>query len=94
MQVCGEPGCPVLTDDSYCLVHRPARVTGARWLKLKRAKLRESPVCEMCNHRLAVEVDHIVEIQDGGDPLDWYNLQSLCKRCHTDKTNARRTVRA
>ena len=33
------------------------------------------------------EVDHIIEIEDGGEIWDIGNLQSLCKRHHIIKTN-------
>ena len=33
------------------------------------------------------EVDHIVELEDGGEMWDINNLQSLCKRHHIIKTN-------
>lgn len=38
----------------------------------------------------ATEVDHIVEIQDGGAEFDLANLRSLCHACHACKTSARR----
>ena len=37
--------------------------------------------------------DHIVEIRDGGAPLDVSNGQALCAACHTLKTNAVRAAR-
>ncbi len=37
-----------------------------------------------------LEVDHIVEIQDGGPEFDPANLRTLCRACHLAKTNARR----
>ena len=40
--------------------------------------------------RPATEVDHIVEIQDGGAEFDLSNLRSLCHACHATKTAARR----
>lgn len=30
-------------------------------------------------------VDHIVPLHEGGDSLDWSNLQPLCNRCHARK---------
>lgn len=48
------------------------------------------PTCRHCErkNRLteAEEVDHIKPIADGGDPYEFGNLQSLCKRCHRMKT--------
>ena len=37
-----------------------------------------------------LEVDHIVEIQDGGAEFDLENLRTLCHDCHATKTCARR----
>jgi 5-methylcytosine-specific restriction protein A len=31
-------------------------------------------------------VDHIVPIRNGGEFLEWENLQSLCASCHNSKT--------
>jgi len=35
----------------------------------------------------AHHADHIVEIEDGGKPYSSSNLQSLCRSCHTTKSN-------
>lgn len=35
----------------------------------------------------ASEVDHITPVASGGDFFDRANLQSLCKPCHSRKTN-------
>lgn len=48
------------------------------------------PLCELrlddwCGG-VAEEVDHIVNVADGGDEWDWDNLQSACKHCHAVKT--------
>ena len=47
------------------------------------------PLCEECERNgrvaLAQVVDHIIEIADGGDPVDPSNLQSLCHACHNRK---------
>lgn len=37
--------------------------------------------------------DHVVELQDGGDPFDVTNGQALCGSCHTAKTAAERAKR-
>ena len=36
--------------------------------------------------RYSLEVDHIVEIVDGGAEFDEDNLQTLCRTCHKEKT--------
>ena len=66
--------------------------TTQRWQRLRRAKLRECPLCEACLQRLGrvepgVAVDHRVPIANGGlpyPPLD--ELASLCVSCHNQKT--------
>lgn len=54
-------------------------------------KLVDNPFCEMCErhgiYNIATDVDHIKPISNGGSPFDFDNLQSLCKRCHSQKTN-------
>lgn len=37
--------------------------------------------------------DHVVEIKDGGAPLDPANGQALCARCHARKTARERAYR-
>ena len=58
-------------------------------MRLRRAKIRQSPKCQLrytgCT-LWAVEVDHVVPLFDGGDPWNWDNLQSVCHECHVVKT--------
>jgi 5-methylcytosine-specific restriction protein A len=63
------------------------------WEALKERFKREHPMCRICWERdgRAVpmhEVDHIIPFRDPSSPLrlDWNNLQSLCKPCHSRKT--------
>ena len=60
------------------------------WRNLRKMKINRQPFCEECkkfNQIVRAEcVDHIVEIKDGGAPLDMDNLQSLCRSCHSRKT--------
>ena len=44
--------------------------------------------------RGAGEVDHIVELADGGSFHEWDNLRAICEICHKKKTAAMRTARA
>jgi 5-methylcytosine-specific restriction endonuclease McrA len=44
-------------------------------------------------HRWAHSVDHIVELEDGGDPFDLSNLTVLCRSCNSRKANARQKAR-
>ena len=63
----------------------------ARWQKVRAAKLREEPLCELCLKIARIEpatvVDHLVAISKGGDPFPpLYALMALCERCHNTKT--------
>jgi 5-methylcytosine-specific restriction endonuclease McrA len=63
-----------------------------RWrelvIKLSGGRCRE---CKTSGRRLFA--DHIVELRDGGDPVDPFNGQALCGRCHSLKTSAARARR-
>ncbi|HVL70255.1 MAG TPA: HNH endonuclease signature motif containing protein [Beijerinckiaceae bacterium] len=56
---------------------------------LKRAGHR----CEDCGAGGKLYADHVVEIRDGGAPLDPANGRALCSSCHTRKTHAERDRR-
>jgi 5-methylcytosine-specific restriction enzyme A len=63
-----------------------------RWARLRREVIQDEPFCRACRRAgrrsLTVDVDHIVPHR--GNPAvfwDRANLQGLCKRCHTTKTN-------
>ena len=64
-----------------------------RWKRLRAWYIAQHPICEICNERLATEVDHIVELRDGGSPTALDNLQALCHRCHSKKTMKERARR-
>ncbi len=56
--------------------------------------------CEECGRtldeaggRVRVFGDHIVELKDGGAPLDKANVMLRCGRCHTRKTIKARAAR-
>jgi 5-methylcytosine-specific restriction endonuclease McrA len=63
---------------------------------------RDHWTCQNCGRKAAngqdldetgntiLEVDHTIEIQDGGPEFDPANLRTLCRACHLTKTNARR----
>lgn len=64
------------------------------WRKLSKAFREEHPLCEECLKKgkyVPSEVaDHIVRVEDGGEPLDRNNLQALCHRCHNRKSGKER----
>ncbi|MBO9614195.1 MAG: HNH endonuclease [Dyadobacter sp.] len=53
-------------------------------------QLRRFPQCQRCEKKGilkgAKEVDHIIPLEQGGEPLDFKNLQSLCFACHVKKS--------
>lgn len=59
----------------------------ARWQRLRTRLLREHPWCpvEGCTNPTR-EVDHVLPIEDGGDPWDENNLRPLCRYHHAAKT--------
>tara|TARA_R100001163_G_C5015480_1_gene159978 strand:+ start:448 stop:786 length:339 start_codon:yes stop_codon:yes gene_type:complete len=64
-----------------------------RWRELRKWHIERNPICEWCkeegiiNIKERIIVDHIKEIQDGGEGLDPNNLQTLCLSHHNQKTN-------
>lgn len=64
--------------------------SSAEWGRIRTRQLARAPMCEGCERAPAREVDHVKPISDGGSRRDASNLQSLCKGCHSAKTNAQR----
>ena len=52
----------------------------------RKHKLFQNPLCEKCGTQVAVEVDHVVPLDQGGAPYAPENLSSLCSPCHWAKT--------
>ncbi len=51
--------------------------------------LRDRYTCQACGLRRRareLEVDHIVEIAQGGAALEYGNLRTVCRACHREKT--------
>ena len=98
LKSCKHPGCPNLTDELYCEIHkqpdRPSaskRGYNSKWRKLSKAYLHKHPLCVRCmadgRFVSATVVDHIIPHR-GDDILMWNqdNWQALCKPCHDKKT--------
>ena len=55
------------------------------------AKLARDPICEKCIKKdklhEATQVDHIIPLEQDGDPFSPSNLMSLCGPCHVKKTS-------
>ena len=68
-----------------------------KWKKLRQSYAEKNPLCEHCLRYDILTpvnvVDHVVEIEDGGEPYDYNNLQSLCHSCHNRKTTQERKKR-
>lgn len=63
----------------------------ARWKWFRRMVIQARPECEECLEAglldvRAVEVHHIVALEDGGAQLDEANVAALCKSCHSRHT--------
>lgn len=60
------------------------------WIRLKNYKLNQTPFCERCPKEpftIATEVHHIKEVKACPElRLDFGNLESLCKSCHSSHT--------
>lgn len=95
---CASPGCPLFLP---CPLHHrererqvdrqrgsaASRGYDRRWRRLREAYLAQNPVCAICEHAPAIEVDHIEPHR--GDIVKFWNfsnLQGLCKSCHSAKT--------
>ena len=58
-----------------------------RWARVRRAVFkRDGYRCRACGRPGRMEVDHVRPLDRGGDPWNEGNLQSLCRRCHIEKT--------
>ena len=65
----------------------------AKWLRLRRDKLNDTPLCERCEElgrvAAATEVHHVIPVEDGLTRqekerlmFDYFNLKALCHECH------------
>jgi len=63
--------------------------------KARARLLATDPSCAVCGHNdpADLELDHITEVADGGDPYDPDNQTLLCKPCHRAKTGLARKIR-
>ena len=96
LRVCSEPGCSTLVTTGYCTDHERKpwagsnrsgkRIMGRRGQRIRQKVLRRDPWCAWpeCTE-LATEADHIVPLEEGGDPGP-ENMQGLCHFHHAKKT--------
>jgi len=58
---------------------------GWAWRDLRRAYLKQHPLCEKCHVKLAEQVHHVVPRAKAPErTLDPSNLQALCTDCHLE----------
>ena len=80
-----------------CTVAATRRSLGDTWMAIRaKALARDRGLCQVCaasgRLRLASEVDHVIELADGGtDAMG--NLQSICGPCHRAKSDAAQRAR-
>ena len=75
----------------------PRRANGHRRDRLRRRVLAAYDACAICGHPVdktlppndpgAPEVDEIIPVSLGGNPLDWTNVQLAHRRCNQRKGN-------
>ena len=75
----------------------PRRANGHRRDRLRRRVLAAYDTCAICGlpvdktlrtpHPLSAEVDEIVPVSRGGDPLDWRNVRLTHRRCNRLKSD-------
>ena len=98
---CKHPGCPNLVKAGiqYCFKHKDmarkiddrasagTRGYDAAWQKFRIWYLRRHPICVIAGCGcVAMVVDHIKALNDGGDKYDEANLQAMCTFHHNQKT--------
>ena len=70
------------------------RPRGDKWMRTRAQYFARYPLCAHCAARgdvaLAVELDHVRPLSQGGAAWDWVNLQGLCLSCHLVKTRSER----
>lgn len=93
------------TNKGRCDDHQPTpwatksansqALTGRQRAQLKAKRLAYDPTCAVCDEddTSLLELDHIIEIADGGDPHDFDNTWLLCTPCHAVKTSNARKAR-
>ena len=82
---------------------RMAIYNTARWRKMREAKLRDNPLCEICERngitRMTDDVHHIQSFMSTDNPesrkvlaFDYDNLMSVCDECHSAIHNKNKMI--
>lgn len=97
LRPCSYPGCSSLTPKGYCTVHERterqryelSRGTAARrgydatWMRLRKLKLNNDPLCQRCTGRSISVAATLVHHKDRNPRNNTEeNLESLCVGCH------------
>lgn len=82
------------------MAYSPGR-SGAPWAKLRAQVFAEETHCWWCrkyvnqglprSHPMGRTVDHVVELWQGGDPLDRANCRLAHRKCNSAKSQDRRS---
>ena len=70
---------------AYCDLHNSYSMLSFSWFSLYREKMIGN-VCVKCGSKEKLELDHIRALVNGGGMWDKNNLQTLCNKCHKEKT--------
>ena len=69
----------------------------AQWKALRKQVLEEEPTCHWCHRAPSTQADHLIELDNGGDPYNRDNLVGSCASCnasrgarHVNRKTARR----
>jgi 5-methylcytosine-specific restriction endonuclease McrA len=104
-RLCSNPTCAQpATYRGRCAIHSRANEQGiqrtglkiystAKWQRTRRKVLFLNPLCACGCGDIATDVDHIVPLDEDGDPWDMANLQGLTAACHARKTRQEQTTR-
>lgn len=75
----------------------PRRTNGWRRTQLRARVLATYTTCALCGqpvdktlktpHPMSAEVDEIIPVSKGGDPLSWNNVQLVHRQCNRIKSN-------
>jgi hypothetical protein len=95
---------PRLASSPPRLAARPKQAIGfggfdyrsAEWKALKARRRMDADYrkgCGKCGASGRLILDHVVELRDGGAPLDSANTEWLCPSCHGAKTEQRKRQR-
>jgi 5-methylcytosine-specific restriction endonuclease McrA len=57
-----------------------------RWAMTRKAVLARDPICKACDNALSIQADHIVPLDQGGDPYNPAGLQGICSPATGKKT--------